>query len=1138
MRCKMGLLSSDDFEGSKSLMNALDKTLRNKLENTITRARDIAEEAAKSAIEQLGIEHAAPYAYLSTEQRELRRKLRAHGRQLGDERDQTTETQKIEKLTEEVAYEHWHRMLFARFLAENQLLMFYEDNDIDNAVAVSLDECEEMATEMGCTNGWELAAKLAGKMLPQVFRPESPVFELYFSPEKQKELEALLSELVSDVFTASDSLGWVYQFWQSKKKELVNKSEVKIGARELPAVTQLFTEPYMVSFLLDNSLGAWWAKKRLLKDDFKNAISENELRDKASLPGVPLEYLRLVKGEDDCWSPAGGTFESWPNKLSELKALDPCCGSGHFLVSAFLMLVPMRIELEGLSACEACDAVLNENIHGLEIDQRCVELAAFAVALTAWKYPHAGGFRKLPDLQIAWCGQSVNVKKEEWLALAEGDADLKGHLEALNNLFQGAPILGSLLNPRNSFEEGSIFEKDWERVSKVLQTKLEKKKNEDDGLGIVAQGMEKAFQLLGDKYHWVITNVPYLARGKQSERLQKFCDIKYYEGRNDLATVFLKRCHEFCFLSGNISVVLPQNWLFLTSYKNYRIKFLKNSTWNIVGRLGAGAFDTISGEVVKAILLNINNTKASKCQYINGIDVSKINNSSDKAKMLILGSVEIASQASQFGNPDSRIVFGGEQEISLLEKYAKSLQGIASGDFQRYGRFFWEINSVDRKIWAYQQSTVEDIRLFGGKEHVIFWEDGNGSLSNSEAARIQGIEGWGKNGIAVAQMSQLPVTLHTGEFFDNNTAVIIPLESKNIISIWCYCSSIQYYNEVRKIDQKMNVTNATLVKVPFDLEYWQKVAKNKYPNGLPKPFSEDPTQWIFHGNLAKSETPLQVAIARLIGYRWPAEMDNNMELSDEARELVKKCDDLLPFADEDGIVCIPPVRGEAPASERLLNLLAAAYKGQDINAILSELLALCDHTGKSLDSWLREKFFTQHFKLFGHRPFIWHIWDGLSDGFAALVNYHKLDRKKLETLTYTYLGDWINKQKAEIAAGVDGAEEKLAAAENLKKSLELILEGEAPYDIFVRWKPIYLQPIGWEPDINDGVRMNIRPFMSVPDVGKKGAGILRDKPNIKWDMDRGKDTSSSPWYYQLYGDRINDHHLTLVEKKRSREEKR
>ena len=217
--------------------------------------------------------------------------------------------------------------------------------------------------------------------------------------------------------------------------------------------------------------------------------------------------------------------------------------------------------------------------------------------------------------------------------------------------------------------------------------------------------------------------------------------------------------------------------------------------------------------------------------------------------------------------------------------------------------------------------------------------------------------------------------------------------------------------------------------------------------------------------------------------------------------------------------------------ENFVDFVPFVDKNLSFSSWMDLLLKNADHAGKSLETWLREKFFTQHCKLFQHRPFIWHIWDGLRDGFAALVNYHKLDAKLLETLIYTYLGDWISRQKQDIASGIDGAQERLAAAEALKKKLELILEGETPYDIFVRWKPLEKQPIGWDPDLNDGVRLNIRPFLTVPDVGKKGAGVLRDKPNINWNKDRGKDVESAPWYHVFDGDRINDHHLTLAEKK-------
>ena len=272
-------------------MQPLDKTLRRHLERTVREARDVAEAAAQAALGQIGASETTPYSHLTEQARDLRRRLRAHGRQLGDKRQPNGE-QATGLLVEKIAYEHWHRMLFARFLAENDLLMYPDPND---PIAVTLEECEDLAAEEGAANGWELAARFAARMLPQIFRIDSPVFELALPPEHQQNLEQLLANLPREVFTASDSLGWVYQFWQAKRKDEVNASEVKIGARELPAVTQLFTEPYMVNFLLDNSLGAWWAARRLTEADLQNASSEDALRQKASIPGVPLEYLRFVK---------------------------------------------------------------------------------------------------------------------------------------------------------------------------------------------------------------------------------------------------------------------------------------------------------------------------------------------------------------------------------------------------------------------------------------------------------------------------------------------------------------------------------------------------------------------------------------------------------------------------------------------------------------------------------------------------------------------------------------------------------------------------------------------------------------------------------------------------------------------------
>ncbi|MDF7800016.1 N-6 DNA methylase [Pontiellaceae bacterium B1224] len=1161
-------------------MKPLEKTLRNQLERTIKAARDVAEAAAAAALEQLGVGEASAFGHLSDEERELRRKLRVHGRQLGDERT-AKGGQRLDRLVEEVAYEHWHRMLFARFLAENNLLMY---PDPDEPVAVTLEECDDLAADEGASNGWELAARYAARMLPQIFRPDSPVFKLTLPPEHQQKLEQMLSGLALETFIASDSLGWVYQFWQAKRKDEVNASEVKIGARELPAVTQLFTEDYMVSFLLDNSLGAWWAGKRLTEQDYKDVTTEytedteieQALRERASIPGVPLEYLRFVPCPSvssvvDKWMPAAGTFDAWPEQLCELKTIDPSCGSGHFLVAAFLMLVPMRMELDGLSAQEAVDAVLRENIHGLELDQRCVELAAFALALTAWKYPDAGGYRPLPELQVACSGLSISAKKDEWLELAADNPDLAYSLEQMYNWFSDAPVLGSLLNPKKLMEGDAFIKENWSELRPALQKLIGKGDDLAREMGVVAHGLAKVGELLMQDYAWVITNVPYLKSGKQGGVLKTFCEQNYRPAKADLATVFLDRCLELCGKGGSACIVLPQNWLFLTTYRKFREKLLNNDTWHIIARLGSGAFETISGEVVKAILISISRGTSeisNDSNLLRGVDVSECNGGLEKAANLLSTDIRSVSQAKQLKNPDCLVSLEDNEGLTLLNEHADGLAGILNGDSPRFLKVYWEMD--DRQgTWSFQQTTQKVGSHFGGMHNLVFYDEVNGHLREERWIRRKRLHDSdqrgqavvGKKGVAVSSMGALPASFFTGSRYDSNVATVVPRDPKELPAIWSFCSSKKYNEVIRQIDQSLKVTNATLVKVPFDIERWTKVAEEKYPNGLPKPYSDDPTQWIFHGHpcgsvvwnedakwtasrdLRTDDTVLQVAVARLLGYRWPAELDEDMELADEQWAWVERCEALLPLSDEDGIVCIPPVRGEAAADGRLLNLLAAAYGDAWSNDVLAELLKSAGHAGKSLESWLRDKFFAQHCKLFQHRPFIWQVWDGLSDGFSALVNYHKLDYKLLETLTHTYLGDWIIRCQEEdrsngLLEGQDG--EKTAAAKVLKKKLELILKGEAPHDIFVRWKPLDQQPIGWNPDLNDGVRMNIRPFMTVGDVKKKGAGILRDKPNIKWTKDRGQDVPSAPWYHLgpeyggKEGDRINDHHLSLEEKSAAR----
>jgi REP element-mobilizing transposase RayT len=808
--------------------------------------------------------------------------------------------------------------------------------------------------------------------------------------------------------------------------------------------------------------------------------------------------------------------------------------------------------------------------------------------------------------------------------------------------------------------------------------------------------------------------------------------------------------------------VTPQNWLFLGGYKTLRQRALEEYEWGCVARLGARAFETIGGEIVNVSLVSLSRLSPAKAHRFASIDVSEEKTPSEKDGALLKESLTVLTQSDQLRNPDARIsAKEHDSEMSPLGDYTECYQGAVTGDLERFRVQFWEIRDT-KKTWQPFRTTIDAPNTFDGLNASIKWQEGSGELHEYAAAtrdqlhdmHESGNRAWNRLGVAINRMGDLFASAYLGEIFDNNVAVVIPKKKHDLPALLAFCSSPDFSDLVRSLDQTIKVTNRTLIKVPFDLAHWQKVAAEKYPHGLPEPESDDPTQWLFHGHpggrveaasrrlegtrqdaastfgfldreaeienlsgnlphwrqegvtyfvtfrthdsipqakmqewlaereawlkahpephdaatrreygrrfpgrfhewldagygacvlarpdcraivegalrhfagqryaldefvvmpnhvhvlvtplaghslsailhswksytskeigkvLGKSGTfwqkesfdhilrspeqlgkvrqyicgnpkgrveaasrrldqatqatrqdaasTLQVGVARLLAYRWPAELDEKMRLSKRARALVKQCDELLPFADADGIVCIPAVAGERTAADRLLALLSARGVKPDRN----------------LDDWLRDKFFEEHCQLFHQRPFVWHIWDGRKkDGFHALVNYHQLDRKRLEKLIYTHLGDWIARQRAAESRSESGAEARHLAAEDLQERLKLILEGEPPYDIFVRWKPLEEQPIGWDPDVNDGVRINIRPFVT--------AGVLRKNPKIKWKKDRGKEPDRPkdqyPWFWgwdeetedfmggpEFDGNRWNDCHYSNEAKRAAR----
>jgi hypothetical protein len=1081
-------------------MAVLSTQQRNTLESAVKQARKVAEQGAYNALHAMAVDHAEPFAHMDATERSLRNSLRSKARLLGDELKANSE-QAIHHLSYELAYETWHKMLFAKFLEANHLLMH------PDGVAVTMEDCEELGKEEGYADKWDAAANYASRMLPAIFRVDDPLMKVGYATDDRIKLESIIEGLENSIFTADDALGWVYQFWQSEAKATINASGDKIDGEKLPAVTQLFTEPYMVHFLIDNTLGAWWVS-----------------RNPGVKPPVKFEYLRLL--EDG--TPAAGKFEGWPDKTAEVTSLDPCMGSGHFVASLFPVFAALRMHEEGLTKEQATDKVIAENLNGLELDARCTQIAAFNLALTAWKF--CGHYKELPEMNLACSGIAPKGKMEDWIKLvskaqdAEKKQRLENGMEQLYKHFQLAPELGSLLDPTTI--KADAFTASFEELQPVLKKALGSEADvEQLERGVMAAGIAKAGNILNKRYDLVITNVPYLVFRKQSKLLASYCSELFPNADNDLATVFISRLLRLLNNKGSLGVVSPQNWLYQKRYKIFRKELLENKSIRLIARLGAGAFETITGEVVQVSLSIMNNKKSPN--KIVQLDAS-LNSIFDKIDALKNSSF-IDNETNEFlKTPEFRIT----QEISggnRLSDYATILHGQNAGDNSWFNRYFWEVSTL-KPDWELYQVAPDKTEPFCGRSQIVLWENENGAMYklaqsvrhlNHKAQQWRsGRLNWGKKGVAVSLIGRIVGTIYTGDIYGVSCGVIIPKDDRYLASIWSFVSSGSFEERVREIDPSLALSIKTLIDVPFDPADWTSKSSNHISDS---PFSNDLTQYVFHGSPNSCDLPLSVSLLRLLGYRWPAESDTEMELADEARGLIEAVKAFDHLTDDDGIFCIPSVNAEQGGAERLRDYLQEVFKVDWNSQTINQLLQKEGANATNLEAWLRDEFFVQHCKVFQNRPFIWQIWDGRKDGFSVLVNYHKLTKDNLSKLIYTYLGDWIRMCEAKMKAGESGAEGLLSAAFKLKEKLEAILEGDVPYDIFVRWKSLEQQPIGWEPDLNDGVRLNIRPFIE--------ADVLRKKPNIKWGVDRGKNPPGSPW-----GEiRDNDKHLSLDEKRMAKD---
>jgi hypothetical protein len=293
----------------------------------------------------------------------------------------------------------------------------------------------------------------------------------------------------------------------------------------------------------------------------------------------------------------------------------------------------------------------------------------------------------------------------------------------MHQAFGQAQLLGSLLHPSRA-GEANLLAAGSEELAEFLGQALHNEEaiaSEVDAdqaveIALTAKGLMEASQLLEARYHLVITNVPYKNLSELSDELKRLCAREYPDIKGDMANIFLERCLALALGNGVgiAQLVMPQNWLFLPTYQKQRESLLKRVQWNLLARLGAGAFETISGEVVQAILLTQTNAHTDPTHLIRGIDAGSPKSPSVKAQLLQHGELLDINQSKQLSNPGASIALEELPDLPPIGKWARVCYGSKPGQTARVKRCFWELGEINDREWMLMESSPSDQGTLSG----------------------------------------------------------------------------------------------------------------------------------------------------------------------------------------------------------------------------------------------------------------------------------------------------------------------------------------------------------------------------------------------------------------------------------------
>ncbi|MEF9984585.1 MAG: BREX-1 system adenine-specific DNA-methyltransferase PglX, partial [Oscillospiraceae bacterium] len=540
------------------------------------------------------------------------------------------------------------------------------------------------------------------KVLPELFEKTNDYTE-YLLNISFTDSDGIVSHLVNDIaeedFTeAVQIIGWLYQYYNTEPKEQVFanlKKNIKITKDNIPAATQLFTPDWIVRYMVENSLGRLWYEGHVddeLKSNWKYYLDEAEQEEsvKAELDKIKADYKNI--------------------KLEEIKLIDPCMGSGHILVYAFDVFMQIY-ESQGYTERDAAQSIIENNLYGLDIDERAYQLAYFAIMMKARKYDRRFLTRAIAP-QV-YCPKGY-VEGEEY---------------------------GSLLNVDELEEKPQELQENeqTELLSETYENKL---------------SIWNFRRLLNQKYDVVVTNPPYMGGSGMSAKLSDYVKKNYADSKSDLFACFMEKGTKMLKLNGYNTMVTMQSWMFLSSFEKMRGKLLHTDFVNMA-HLGARAFEEIGGEVVQttSFVMRKSHSKNYKGTYARLVDYNS--QQGKEEAFLAKNDLHIAQQENFKKIPGSPVAYWvSEKMLSAFEngdplgKIAISRNGMKTGENEKFIRLWFEIDNNkfcynaethiqainSRAKWFPYNKGGEYRKWYGNNDYVVNWEnEGQEVIKNAKS---------------------------------------------------------------------------------------------------------------------------------------------------------------------------------------------------------------------------------------------------------------------------------------------------------------------------------------------------------------------------------------------------------------------